>query len=85
MRKVKTVLTSLAKNVHTNEQGCVKYLVLEQTSADSDNPGMVLIEEYAVSCFPRFVEQKVAHCSNCCVRTDGDRKQILTNTTSSNT
>ena len=47
--KVKSILVSLAREVHANETGCVKYLVLEQTSADSDRPDMVLIEEYADS------------------------------------
>ena len=44
--QVKEILISLAKNVHKNEKGCIKYLVLEQRSSDADRPDMVLIEEW---------------------------------------
>ncbi|KAG7002088.1 dTDP-4-amino-4,6-dideoxygalactose transaminase [Physcia stellaris] len=44
--RVEEILTSLAKNVHKNENGCVKYLVLRQTSANAERPDMVLIEEW---------------------------------------
>ena len=44
-RQVKEILTSLARNVHANEKGCVKYLVLEQKNSDGEQADMVLIEE----------------------------------------
>lgn len=43
--QVKSILVSLAQNVHANEKGCVKYLVLEQRGTDADRPDMILIEE----------------------------------------
>ena len=43
--QVKSILVSLAKNVHANEKGCVKYHVLEQRGNDADRPDMILIEE----------------------------------------
>ena len=88
LHQVKAILTSLAKNVHANEKGCVKYLVLEQTSADADRPDMVLIEEFvAISpSFPplrAFFRSGGGEGSAANGFADGCPKRILTNTMSS--
>lgn len=44
--QVKEILISLARMVQQHEEGCTKYLVLEQRSDDAARPDMVLIEEW---------------------------------------
>lgn len=44
--QLKELLTSLAQNVHANEKGCLKYVVLEPNNPNGDQVDMVLIEEF---------------------------------------